>query len=630
MATLGKPAINTPNALDLRALQTAISNTRQRIEALEAQLGITSSMAQTTSSTTTTNLNSILTQLSMLAARIAVLENATTTDVATFTAGESITIGQCVVPIGPNNVGVADPNDTTRMFGVVGVAISNAAAAGAAVQVQRRGVFAIPGATSFSAGHAVYVDTFGAITQTPDYDATAIPIGLAVSGSQIFIAPDWPALLQPTFSSGIEDSFEAYLPVTYRAMLNALSLEAQIAALPFNSGASADMQVPVVIGGVALRVSAGDIAALGGGGGGLTPIAAGDLLANLTAGSAIPIGHPLSDVLAALPAQSGAERVSQVPALFGGSALLFAAEDIAALSAPGSAGFLNYTTDGTLAGNSDALVPTEQAVKTYADTLFSSRTWKQEVRARTTGALPANTYNNGVGGVGATLTGNVNGALVAQDGVTPVTGDALLVMNEAAGANNGIYLVSQLGTAILPYILIRRTDADSGAELADAIVPVSEGTLYANKQFELTTPAPITVGTTVLVWSQIAASGVSLSAVNVFTKNQSSAPVALTDATTVALDASLSNVFSLLATSGVGATRKIGNATNATAGMVLLLWYTQSSGGSNALTWDTQYKQPGGGTIVSSSTNANTVDRYTLTRNPGSTFWAVELAKGIA
>ena len=266
MATLGKPAINTPNALDLRALQTAISNTRQRIEALEAQLGITSSMAQTTSSTTTTNLNSILTQLSMLAARIAVLENATTTDVATFTAGESITIGQCVVPIGPNNVGVADPNDTTRMFGVVGVAISNAAAAGAAVQVQRRGVFAIPGATSFSAGHAVYVDTFGAITQTPDYDATAIPIGLAVSGSQIFIAPDWPALLQPTFSSGIEDSFEAYLPVTYRAMLNALSLEAQIAALPFNSGASADMQVPVVIGGVALRVSAGDIAALGGGG----------------------------------------------------------------------------------------------------------------------------------------------------------------------------------------------------------------------------------------------------------------------------------------------------------------------------------------------------------------------------
>ena len=431
MATLGKPAIPTPNALDLRALQTAISNTRQRIEALEAQLGIASSMAQTTSSTTTTNLNSILTQLSVLAARIAVLENATTTDVATFTAGESITIGQCVVPIGPNNVGVADPNDTTRMFGVVGVAISNAAAAGAAVQVQRRGVFAIPGATSFSAGHAVYVDTFGAITQTPDYDATAVPIGLAVSGSQIFIAPDWPALLQPTFSSGIEDSFEAYLPVTYRAMLNALSLEAQIAALPFNSGASLDMEVPVVIAGVALRVTVGDIVALasGGGGGTVTSVA-------LTS--------------------------------TGGSIVITGTNPI--------------TGSGTI--NLEAV----------------SGTWKQEVRARTTGALPANTYNNGASGVGATLTGNSNGALAAQDGVTPVANDALLVMNEATGANNGIYLLTVLGTSLTPYVLTRRTDADSGAELVDAIVPVSEGTLYANTQWENMTPAPITVGTTSLVW----------------------------------------------------------------------------------------------------------------------------------
>jgi hypothetical protein len=123
--------------------------------------------------------------------------------------------------------------------------------------------------------------------------------------------------------------------------------------------------------------------------------------------------------------------------------------------------------------------------------------------------------------------------------------------------------------------------------------------------------------------------GLSLSSVNVFTKNQSSSPVALTDASTVALDASLSNVFSLLATSGIGATRKIGNASNATAGMVLLLWYTQDASGSRALTWDTQYKQPGGGTIVAASTNSNAVDRYTLTRDPGNTFWAVELAKGI-
>jgi predicted nucleic acid-binding Zn-ribbon protein len=38
MAALGKPAISTPRGLELRALQGAIDNTRQRIEAIEREL----------------------------------------------------------------------------------------------------------------------------------------------------------------------------------------------------------------------------------------------------------------------------------------------------------------------------------------------------------------------------------------------------------------------------------------------------------------------------------------------------------------------------------------------------------------------------------------------------------------
>lgn len=38
MATLGRPAISTPRGLELRALQGAIDNTRQRIEAIEREL----------------------------------------------------------------------------------------------------------------------------------------------------------------------------------------------------------------------------------------------------------------------------------------------------------------------------------------------------------------------------------------------------------------------------------------------------------------------------------------------------------------------------------------------------------------------------------------------------------------
>ena len=182
--------------------------------------------------------------------------------------------------------------------------------------------------------------------------------------------------------------FEDYLPATYALIKQAGSLEAMIAALPYQSGADPLMEVPVLTdaGNVAVRDHVlADIVALATGGGLHADRRGRSAREPATGGSAIPIGHPFSDILAALSTQSGAERLSLIPALIGSTAFLFAAEDIAALSAPGTAGFLNFTIDGTLVGNSDSLIPTEQAVKTYVDTAINGRTWKlQEVRARTT------------------------------------------------------------------------------------------------------------------------------------------------------------------------------------------------------------------------------------------------------
>jgi hypothetical protein len=127
--------------------------------------------------------------------------------------------------------------------------------------------------------------------------------------------------------------------------------------------------------------------------------------------------------------------------------------------------------------------------------------WKAAVRAKTTAALAANTYANGTSGVGATLTANANGALAAQDGVTLVVGNRLLVANEATGSHNGIYVVTQVGDGSHPYILTRATDADTAAELVNATVKVSEGTAAADQEWQCTTNAPITVGTTALVWA---------------------------------------------------------------------------------------------------------------------------------
>lgn len=159
--------------------------------------------------------------------------------------------------------------------------------------------------------------------------------------------------------------------------------------------------------------------------------------------------------------------------------------------------------DATLAADSATNPPSQAAMRGYITNTLNARKFKGEpVRAKTTTALAANTYANGTAGVGATLTGNANGALAAQDGVTLIATDSLLVANEAAGANSGIYTVTQVGSAGTPYILTRRNDADVAAELPNATVYVSEGTAAADQQWTCTTNAPITVGTTALVFAQ--------------------------------------------------------------------------------------------------------------------------------
>jgi hypothetical protein len=164
-------------------------------------------------------------------------------------------------------------------------------------------------------------------------------------------------------------------------------------------------------------------------------------------------------------------------------------------------------TDTTLAANSDLKIATQKAIKTYVDAKAAGLTWKQPVRAKTTGALAANTYANGTSGVGATLTANANGALAAQDGVTLVAADRILVDSESTASHNGIYTVTQVGDGSHPYILTRTTDADAGVELVNASVYVSEGSTKADTQWTCTTNASITVGSTSVAFAQFQSGG---------------------------------------------------------------------------------------------------------------------------
>jgi len=147
--------------------------------------------------------------------------------------------------------------------------------------------------------------------------------------------------------------------------------------------------------------------------------------------------------------------------------------------------------------------------KQYADAIASGIHFHEAVELATTAALPANTYNNGTSGVGATLTANANGAL-SVDSTLTVVNYRVLVKNEVTQANNGVYTVTQVGSAGTPYILTRATDFDTAGSGVDQIDEgdfflVTSGTANANTAWVQQTPPPIVVGTTAIVFQQFAA-----------------------------------------------------------------------------------------------------------------------------
>jgi hypothetical protein len=149
-------------------------------------------------------------------------------------------------------------------------------------------------------------------------------------------------------------------------------------------------------------------------------------------------------------------------------------------------GGIALDTDATLAANSNTKLPSQAAVKSYVDGKVAGLSWKQAVRAATTAAgTLASSFKNGD----------------AIDGVTLATGDRILIKNQASGSENGIHTVNASGAPT------RSTDADSGAELVNATVYVSEGTTNADTQWTCSTNAPITVGSTSLTFAQLTSGG---------------------------------------------------------------------------------------------------------------------------
>ena len=160
----------------------------------------------------------------------------------------------------------------------------------------------------------------------------------------------------------------------------------------------------------------------------------------------------------------------------------------------------DYSTQG-IAIKGDRWIPDAG----YVNSKIAGLDGKASVKVGTTTVLP--TVVAAGSGVGKTLTASSVGILTI-DTIATVLGDRILVKNQVAGADNGIYEVTTEGTAGVAFILTRATDADgtpTGEVTSGMYTFIEEGTDNENEGWMLATNNPIVLDTTALVFTQFSA-----------------------------------------------------------------------------------------------------------------------------
>lgn len=140
-------------------------------------------------------------------------------------------------------------------------------------------------------------------------------------------------------------------------------------------------------------------------------------------------------------------------------------------------GNLTFIGGATVTGLPDPTADTQAANKAYVDALVTGLTWKNATVAATTANINLATT-----------------ALTAIDGVTLVAGDRVLVKNQTAPAENGIYAAATGAWA-------RVLDLDAAIEFTNATTFVNHGTTQANTGWTQTNTVA-TVGTSAVAWVQ--------------------------------------------------------------------------------------------------------------------------------
>jgi hypothetical protein len=158
----------------------------------------------------------------------------------------------------------------------------------------------------------------------------------------------------------------------------------------------------------------------------------------------------------------------------------------------------------------------ELVTKQYVDNIASGINAHDAVVAATTGALTA-TYNNNTNGIGATLTNSGAQSALVIDNVSLLSGDRVLVKNQATTLQNGIYVVTTVGTGSTNWVLTRASDYDQSiaGEVAagDTTFVIAHSSQFSttptnqNTGWTMNSPGAIIIGSSAITFVQSSGTG---------------------------------------------------------------------------------------------------------------------------
>lgn len=136
----------------------------------------------------------------------------------------------------------------------------------------------------------------------------------------------------------------------------------------------------------------------------------------------------------------------------------------------------------------------------------------QSAIVATTGANLLAVYDNGVSGVGATLTNAGADAAFALDGVSGYVGMVVLVKDQVQQLQNGMYLVTTLGSASIPWVLTRAHFYDGSIREPQQgdFFGVVLGTSNQLTFWFQVAPNPIVVGVSPMIFAESIGEGITI------------------------------------------------------------------------------------------------------------------------